>query len=137
MRSDVGWKFTAPLQAGFAGGIPGAPDSGAVFVAGMDEGGGFANRTHILFRSIDGGLTWTQIVMGAPFAPPGDSLCGNPYFARIFPIWRHMGWGQPGVGARGIIHYAYAGAGLNSGDTGDIYYTKSADNGSLISPMRH
>jgi hypothetical protein len=39
-----------------------------------------------------------------------------------------MGWGQPGVGSSGVVHYAYAGAGTN-GDVGDIFYVRSTDNG--------
>src|SRR5262249_43241952 len=54
-----------------------------------------------------------------------------------FPIWRHMGWGEPGVGPNGVVHYAYAGAGQASGDHGDIYYVRSADNGLTWStPMK-
>jgi hypothetical protein len=39
-----------------------------------------------------------------------------------------MGWGEPGVGPAGVVHYAYAGAGT-SGDVGDIFYVRSTDNG--------
>ncbi len=134
-HSDDGtlWSTPVPLSAGFIRdvqltGSPG-PD-GTMFVAGMNEGGGgFNNRTNLMYRSSDGGDTWTEITMGDPFAPPGDSLCSNPFFARIFPIWRHQGWGHPGVGSDGVVHYAYAGKGVNPGDAGDIYYTQSLDNG--------
>src|SRR5262249_23678701 len=100
----------------------------------MDEGpgGGLSNRQNIVYRSTDGGDNWTRILMGSPFAPPGQTGCG--YFARIPPIWRHMGWGQPGVGPNQVVHYAYAGRGLNSSDMGDIYYTRSLDNGDTWSP---
>jgi FG-GAP-like repeat len=109
--------------------ITGGPD-GTVFVAAMDEGGGgFNNRTNIIYRSTNGGVAFSPITMGAPFAPPGDSLCStNSYFAQITPIWRHMGWGQPGVGPGGVVHYAFAGKGAGA-DTGDIFYTRSTDNG--------
>jgi hypothetical protein len=133
--SDDGVSWSAPvaLTSGFIRDVQltGSPGTdGTVFVAGMDEGGGgFNNRINLMYRSIDGGSTWTETVMGSPFAPPGDSVCSNPYFARIFPIWRHMGWGQPGVGPNFVVHYAYAGRGLNPGDTGDIYYTQSTDDG--------
>jgi len=43
-----------------------------------------------------------------------------------------MGWGEPGVGPGGVIHYAYAGHGTGS-DTGDIFYVRSTDNGSTWS----
>jgi len=109
---------------------PPAPNAGytsSVFIAGMDEGGGgFATRQNIMYRSNDGGNTWTSVVMGARFNPPGDALC-NSYFVQMNPIWRHMGWGEPGVGPNQVVHYAYATKGALS--TGDIYYTRSLDNG--------
>ena len=132
--SDNGVNWSAPVQLSTTFErdvqLTGAPDSGAVFVAAMDEGGGgFNTRLNIFYRSVDGGATWTRIVPDGRFAPPGDSVCNNPYFARISPIWRHMGWGQPGVGPGGVVMYAYAGAGVNPGDTGDIFFIRSTDNG--------
>lgn len=109
-----------------------------VFVAGMNEGsGGLSNRQNVMFRSTDGGASWTSATMGAAFAPVGDGTCpSNSYFARVFPIWRHMGWGEPAVGPQGVVHYVYAGAGT-SGDHGDIFYVRSTDNGQTwSSPMK-
>jgi hypothetical protein len=98
----------------------------------MDEGGGGVNnRINYIYRSLDGGQTWTQIQQGPPFPPPGQALCG--YFAAIPPIWRHMGWGQPAVGPNGVVHYAYAARGANPGDLGDILYIRSEDNGTTWS----
>jgi hypothetical protein len=115
---------------------PGAPPpsvgfTSTVFVASMDEkGGGLTTRQNFMFRSTDGGVTWTQATMGSTFNAVGDGVCSsNSYFADVFPIWRHMGWGEPGVGVNGVVHYAYAGAGQASGDHGDIYYVRSTDNG--------
>jgi len=105
------------------------PD-GTVFIAGMNEGGGGLNpRTNFVYRSTDGGTSWLEIAMGPAFTPPGSSFCG--YFAAMFPTyWRHMGWGDIGAGPGGVIHYAYAHAGNPSTfDSGDIYYTRSTDNG--------
>jgi len=102
-----------------------------VFVVGMDEGnGGLSTRQNLIFKSLDGGATWTQITMGARFNPPGDRTCTeyNPYFAVVNPIWRHMGWGGPAVGPNGVVHYDFAGAGTGS-DHGDIFYTRSTNNG--------
>ena len=112
---------------------PIAGHASTVFVAAMNEGGGGMNmRQNVMFRSTDGGSTWTQIVMGQPFSPPGDSLCSTgSYFVKINPIWRHMGWGQPGVGPDNVVHYAYTGKGALS--SGDIFYTRSTDNGNTWS----
>ena len=127
----VSWSDPVPVSNGFIRNIQltGSPGSdGTVFVAGMNEGGGqLNNRINLIYRSTDGGDTWTEIVMGDAFSPPGETGCG--YFARISPIWRHMGWGQPAVGPDGVVHYVYAGKGVNDGDKGDIYYTQSLDNG--------
>jgi len=114
--------------------LTGGPD-GTVFLAAMNEGGGqLNNHTNLMFRSLDGGLTWTQFFMRDPFAPPGDRLCApGSYFPRSDPLWRHLGWGQPGVGSDGVVHYVYAGRGVNPGDTSDIYYQRSTDNGTTWS----
>src|SRR5262249_16234073 len=137
--SDNGISWSAPvfLSAGFIRNVQltGSPTDGTVFVAAMDEGGGGGNkRTNVIYRSTDGGASWTAMTMGAPFDPPGRfvSGCGS-YFWAIAPIWRHMGWGQPGVGPDGVVHYAYAGKGINAGDLGDIYYTRSLDGGNTWS----
>ncbi|MFZ0705123.1 MAG: sialidase family protein [Candidatus Korobacteraceae bacterium] len=103
----------------------------SVFVASMDEGGGgAATRQNLMFRSNNGGTSWTQVTMGPRFNPVGDSACG--YFYQVNPIIRHMGWGEPAVGPNNIVHYVYAGAGTNN-DHGDIFYTRSTDNGSTWS----
>jgi len=102
-----------------------------VFVAAMDEGGGgFNTRQNVMFKSTDGGASFTSVIMGPRFNATGDVGCG--YFVAVAPIWRHMGWGQPAVGPRNVVHYAYAGAGT-SGDHGNIFYTRSTDNGATWS----
>src|SRR5258708_17427917 len=139
IHSDDGVSWSAPviLNSNFIRNVQltGSPVGGAryegtnstVFVATMDEGGGGLNtRQNVIYKSLDGGVTWTSTTTGPRFAPPGSVSCG--YFEAVAPIWRHMGWGQPGVGPSGVVHYAYAGAGTN-GDTGDIYYVRSTDNG--------
>jgi BNR repeat-like domain len=140
--SDDGntWSSPAQLTSSFirnvelTGTLPGppAPNAGyvsTVFLAAMDEGGGgFNPRQNIMFRSINGGATWTSVNVGQPFSPPGDSACsGNSYFVKLNPIWRYLGWGQPAVGPNSTVHYAYGTKGALSG--GDIYYTRSTDNG--------
>jgi len=105
-----------------------------VFVASMNEGGGgLANRTNVMYRSTNGGTTWTSFNMGGSFQPVGDGTCpSNSYFAKINPIWRHMGWGEPAVGPNNVVHYVYAGHGQGS-DNGDIFYVRSTDNGATWS----
>src|SRR2546428_2769192 len=114
------------------------PD-GRVFIAGMNEGGGGLTgpRTNMMFYS-DNGTTWTTVTMGGTFLGPGVATCG--YFAAMFSTgggyWRHMGRGDVGGGPSGIIHYAYAQHGAGS-DPGDIYYTRSTNNGATWStPLR-
>lgn len=138
-HSDDGVNWSAPvvLDSNFIRDVQltGSPVGAAryegsnstVFVATMDEGGGGLNtRQNVIYKSLDGGNTWTSTTTGARFTPPGSVSCG--YFEAVAPIWRHMGWGQPGVGPSGVVHYAYAGAGT-SGDVGNIYYVRSTDNG--------
>ncbi len=145
--SDNGTTWSTPVQVQTGGFIRNVQDTGspngdgAVFIAGMNEsGGGLSSRTNIMYRSTNGGAAWTAITMGSPFPGPGDALCDNPYFAKISPIWRHMGWGQPAVGpqigGQNVVHYVYAAHGSGA-DTGDIMYTRSVDNGSTWStPVR-
>jgi hypothetical protein len=142
--SDNGTSWSAPkqLSSGFIRDvqITGAPIGGkfgttsTVFIAAMDEGGGGgATRQNVMYRSLDGGVTWTSVILGPRFAPVGDGTCSsNPYFEKVNPIWRHMGWGEPGVGPNGVVHYAYAAHGTGS-DHGDIFYQRSTNNGSTWS----
>jgi Neuraminidase (sialidase) len=123
----------SPRGAKLAGG-----KNSTVFVAAMDEGGGGnSTRQNIMYRSLDGGVTWTSTIMGPRFNPPGDQTCvGGGYFYMVNPIIRHMGWGEPAVGPKGVVHYDYAAAGTN-GDHGDIFYQRSTNNGKTWSkPMK-
>ena len=111
--------------------LTGSPGTdGTVFLATMNEGGGGgANRQNTMYRSTNGGVSWTSSTMGASFPPPGSGPCaGNSYFYMIPPIWRHQGWGQPGVGPGSVVHYAYCGHGSGA-DIADVLYTRSTDNG--------
>jgi hypothetical protein len=102
-----------------------------VFVFGMDEGGGAGNnRINWVYKSTDGGASWSASSPGPSFPAPGAGLCSaSDYFYMVPPVWRHMGWGQGAVGPGGVIHYVFARAGQAPGDLGDIYYLRSGDNG--------
>src|SRR5256885_16035339 len=73
--------------------------SGAIYVAGMDEGGGGFphNDTNLIFKSTDGGNTWANTYTGTPFPGPGVTASG--YFACMFSAnggyRRPQGWGDP------------------------------------------
>ena len=111
--------------------ITGDLATGDVYIAGMDEGGGGFphNNTNYLFRSTDGGNTWTDTYIGTPFPGPGVTSVG--YFACMFPdnggYWRHEGWGEPAA-LNGIVHYVYDQQGTGS-DPADVYYIRSTDRG--------
>lgn len=135
--TDSGTTWSAPVvvHSGFIrqAQITTGPD-GTVYSLALDEGGGGANpRQNYVYVSTDGGATWGSHAMGAAYPAPGAVTCG--YFRAITPIWRHMGYGQPGVGPDGTVHYVYtAGA---AGDEGDIYYVRSTDHGTTWSaPLR-
>ena len=111
--------------------ITGDLATGEVYITGMDEGGGGFphNDTNYIFKSTDGGNTWTNTYIGTPFPGPGVTAVG--YFACMFPdgggYWRHEGWGEPAA-LNGVVHLVYAQQGTGS-DPGDIYYIRSTDGG--------
>jgi hypothetical protein len=147
-HSDNGTNWSAPVRVSntstfirdvqVTGSPVGAPRfegaNSTVFIAGMDEGSGSCDtRQNLMFKSLDGGTTWTSTTLGARFKAICDGLCDNPYFAKVNPIIRHMGWGQPAVGPNGVVHYVYAGLGRQNHDPGDVFYVRSADNGATWS----
>lgn len=109
--------------------------TGDVYIAGMDEGGGgFPHQdTNLIFKSTDGGNTWTNTYTGPQFPGPGVTSVG--YFACMFldggGYWRHEGWGQPAA-LNGVAHLVYAQHGAES-DPGDVYYIRSTDGGVTFS----
>ena len=111
--------------------ITGDLATGEVYITGMDEGGGGFphNDINYIFKSTDGGNTWTNTYIGTPFPGPGVTAVG--YFACMFPdgggYWRHEGWGEPAA-LNGLVHLVYAQQGTAS-DPGDIYYIRSTDGG--------
>ena len=109
--------------------------NGTLYIAGMDEGGGGFphNDTNLMFKSTDGGASWSNTYTGTPF--PGPGVCSSGYFAGIFSTngcyWRHEGWGEPAA-FNNIVHLVYAQHGTGS-DPGDVYYIRSSDGGVTFS----
>jgi hypothetical protein len=103
--------------------------NGTIYIAGMDEGGGGFphNDTNLIYKSTDGGATWSNTYTGDPFPGPGVTSAG--YFACMFSpaYWRHEGWGEPAA-FNDIVHLVYAQHGTGS-DAGDVYYIRSTDGG--------
>mgnify|MGYP003418775103 CR=1 FL=1 len=54
------------------------------------------------------------------------------YTTPISGYFRHMGWGDIGVGPGNVVHYAFASR-PGTGDPGDVYYVRSSDNGATWS----
>ena len=91
--------------------LTGDSATGTLYLASMNEmGGGLSNRSNLIYKSTDGGNSWSQSYSGPTFAGPGVTTCAsNSYFACMFTgpsFWRHMGWGQPAA-LNGVVHYVY------------------------------
>src|SRR6266540_3535679 len=111
--------------------ITGDKVTGAVYIAGMDEGGGGCGttRSNKIYRSTDGGATWTNTYAGPTFIGPCRSSSG--YFATMYSspaYWRHMGWGEPAA-YNGVVSYVYGVcAGSCPGNApGNVFYIRSTD----------
>jgi hypothetical protein len=116
--------------------ITGDSATGDVYIAGMNEGGGgtAGPRSNKIYRSTDGGVTWTNTYTGPNFTGPSDNTTcsSNSYFAAMFSgYWRHMGWGEPAA-LNHTVHYVYAQHGAGA-DPGDVYYIRSTDSGVTFS----
>ena len=113
--------------------ITGDAATGTVYVAGMSEGpnGGLAGpRANKIYRSTDGGNTWTNTYTGPTFAPAGRANCtANSYFVCMYApnTWRHMGWGEPAA-LNGVVSYVYTQHGAGT-DPADVMYIRSTDSG--------
>jgi hypothetical protein len=85
-----------------------------------------------MYRSTDGGVTWTSVNVGPALQGPGRATSG--YFALAFStIWRHMGWGEPTANGN-VVSLDWAACGQNvvcsgASDHGDVYYIRSTDAG--------
>src|SRR5438132_9980536 len=113
--------------------------NGTIYIAGMNEGGGGFphNDNNLIFKSTDGGASWTNTYTGATTFPgPGVTACSdNPYFSCMFPdqggFWRHEGWGEPAA-FNNVVHLVYAQHGAGS-DPSDVFYIRSTDGGVTFS----
>lgn len=112
--------------------------TGDVYIAGMNEGGGglAGPRSNLIFRSTDGGNSWTNTYTGPTFNGPGRCFVG--YFATMYcspapGYWRYMGWGEPAA-YNHVVHYVYAARNTGTGDPGDVFYIRSTDSGVTFSP---
>src|SRR5581483_5241912 len=84
---------------------------GGLYIAGRDEGGGGFphDDTNYLYKSTDGGVTWTNTYVGTAFPVPGVTAVGD--FACMFNVlggyWRQGRWGQPAA-TNNFVYLVYA-----------------------------
>jgi hypothetical protein len=131
------WANERQLTASFVRNvqITGDAATGDVYIAGMNEGGGGFphNDNNLIYRSTDGGNTWTNTYSGPVFPGPGVTAVG--YFACMFSdgggYWRHEGWGQPAA-FNSVVSLVYAQHGAGA-DAGDVYYIRSTNKGVTFS----
>src|SRR3954468_4551999 len=141
--TDAGASWHAPVQV--ANGTPFIRNvqitgdlsaNGAVYIAGMDEGGGGFPHNNInkIFKSTNGGVSWTN-TYSSPASFPGPGVTAVGYFACMFSdgggFWRHEGWSEPSA-YNNVVHLVYAQHGAGS-DAGDVYYIRSVDGGVTFS----
>src|SRR5262245_46565072 len=144
--TDNGITWSAPVDLPIPAGavfvrdvqITGDKVTGDVYVAGMDENSGNgcgtgcgSNRRNIMYRSTDGGATFTNTYTGPAFVGPCRSNSG--FFCTMYdnpPYWRHMGWGEPAA-FNHVVSLVYAQK--DGSDPGNVYYIRSTDSGVTFS----
>src|SRR5438067_1364548 len=109
-----------------------------LYVAGMDENSGNgclsgcgSNRRNVMYRSTDGGVTFTNTYTGSAFVGPCRSASG--FFCTMYnspAYWRHMGWGEPAA-YNHVVSLVYAQK--DGSDPGNVYYIRSTDSGVTFS----
>ncbi len=133
--SDNGntWHTPITVNPGFVRDVQITADkvTGDVYLAAMNENGGNGNfsRNNILYRSIDGGNTWTNTYNGPTFQ--GAHRTNSGYFACMYnspAYWRHMGWGEPAANNH-VVSLVYAASNPGNNDPGDVFYIRSTDSG--------
>src|SRR5207249_1890265 len=122
--------------------ITGDKVTGDLYIAGMDENSGNGctsgcgtNRNNKIYRSTDGGNTWSNTYTGPAFVGPCRSNSG--FFCTMYSspaYWRHMGWGEPAALTQGGVHVvSYVYSAKNGSDPGDVFYIRSTDQGVTFS----
>jgi hypothetical protein len=114
--------------------------TGDVYLAGMDEDGGCnsgcgTSRSNKIYRSTDGGNTWTNSYTGPAFVGACRSAVGyfcGMYSSPVAGYWRYMGGGEPAA-YNHVVHYVYAARNAGTGDPGDVFYIRSTDSGVTFS----
>src|SRR6266498_4382894 len=133
--SDNGTTWHAPISVnpGFVRDVQITADkvTGDVYIAAMNENGGNGNftRNNLIYRSTDGGNTWTNTYTGPAFQ--GAHRTNSGYFACMYnspAYWRHMGWGEPAA-FNHVVSYVYAASNPGNNDPGDVFYIRSTDSG--------
>ena len=144
--TDNGVTWSAPVNLPIPAGAVFVRDvqitvdkvTGDVYVAGMDENGGNgcssgcgSNRRNVMYRSTDGGVTFTNTYTGPTFVGPCRSSSG--FFCTMYSspaYWRHMGWGEPAA-FNHVVSLVYAEK--DGSDPGNVYYIRSTDSGATFS----
>src|SRR5438270_1327029 len=144
--TDNGLTWSAPVNLPIPAGavfvrdvqITGDRLTGDVYVAGMDENSGNgclsgcgSNRRNVMYRSTDGGITFTNTYTGPAFVGPCRSASG--FFCTMYnspAYWRHMGWGEPAA-YNHVVSLVYAQK--DGSDPGNVYYIRSTDSGVTFS----
>ena len=137
--SDNGNTWHSPIQVNpaFVRDVQITADkvTGDVYIAAMNENGGNSNftRNNLIYRSTDGGNTWTNTYTGPAFQGPHRTNSG--YFACMYDnpaYWRHMGWGEPAA-FNHVVSLVYAASNPGNNDPGNVYYIRSTDSGVTFS----
>src|SRR5262245_57603491 len=140
--TDNGNSWSAPVNvtASFIRNvqITGDKVTGDIYVAGMDENAGNGctsgcgtTRNNKIYRSTDGGVTFTNTYTGPSFVGPCRSSSG--FFCTMYSspaYWRHMGWGEPAA-FNHVVSLVYAQK--DGSDPGNVYYIRSTDSGATFS----
>ncbi len=146
----VTWTETGPLPGTGSVAIQNVQITGDLITGDVYDsvvnlnGGGNFNRNNLIFRSTDGGATFTNTYTSPTFFGPGRAICG--FFVCMYSsggpgYWRQTGWGEPAA-FNHVVHYLYAQCGQNvacssATDHGDVYYIRSTDSGvTFAAPLK-